>query len=195
MKKVITLLVALMLLTSAAFAATTVNMNVQIILEGGELQIAKTSNFEFANVTLSGAPQTAVPSQVPTFQMIDATGDDLGWHVDFDMPEAVSGFNMDRQGTGGDQLALEYATNVATTCTLNSGQAVVNSPTGGPYVVPNGTYGRFTALAVVDTQAGYGKGDYTWVHNTGNYRIEIPGATLAGTYAGTLTATIYQAPN
>jgi len=192
MKKVITLILALMLMTTVAFAATEVTELVQIILDAGSLSIATDGNFVFNNVPVTGEAQTATAAAIPKFTLIDATGSNNGWNVQFHLGtlERIGGIDP------GLQLMYEHPGSNYALVTI-AGQP--SNATDGPYLKVLSKQNFNTATKVVVANAGYGKGQYElqpgvgdWV--VGNFTIPIPGETLAGTYQATLTASILSGP-
>jgi hypothetical protein len=195
--KKLTLALLLVAMTfSTAFAASYVDCDVQIILEGGVFQIEKDSNFGFDNVTIASivaaGSTIAWPTAVPDFTVTDArglTGGGSGWHVNFQCDQ------LENSNDPSYTLDLGYF-KAETLLTEDEGQAPVAGE--GPLHEAQNELNMNTELLVVNCAEGYGKGVYSMDYGTGagtEYSIPLSAATArAGTYAGTFTATLFAGP-
>jgi len=196
MKKcLITLLIVVALLSTAAMANTTVTSPVSIVVNPGALSLTPIQDTPaFQNVSIPGImnslPYTATitPGTEPSFKLQDATGSGLGWHVNFNI-SPLAGPNNHKLDVNFQQTAAQLSVDAGFT----SSQAV--DATHGPNALALSAATVETDTEVVKTDTGYGNGTYDYATSTGCMTIPISSSQLfAGTYSGNFTATILQGP-
>jgi hypothetical protein len=116
----------------------------------------------------------------------DSSGTGQGWNVTMQS----SAFVYSGPNNGADIPAANFSITTANPPTTNNGQAI--DATNGPKVPSSGAIGSLdVARKVLQANASYGQGNY---NQSLAVRLTIPDYSRAGTYTGTLTATISAGP-
>ncbi|MEW6282958.1 MAG: WxL domain-containing protein [Candidatus Eremiobacterota bacterium] len=173
----------LLLLVSPALGQTA-SRPASVQINGGQFTLATNgANVVFPSLTLSGLPQVAVASTVPTFTIIDARGTGAGWKLSVQSTDFVSG-GRTIPATGYSFLAS------GGTVTAVYGQSV---GAGGP--AETGLSGNLNAvLKVLSSNVDWGMGYYRYTPNSSNLTLQVPAETYAGTYTAVMTFTLATGP-
>ena len=190
MKKILALTIALMLLTTVAFAADpdTATQTVSISIIAGELEIALTTPMAFADKTLTGADQTATTADAtaaaPVITLSDKTGDGLGWNVTVALPALSNGTQT---------LDAKYYQDTDALLAEVSSSAGMDT-TGLDVKVSAGVV--MAGGVVLDAAAASGMGTYVYTPDGDGtnecFEIDLPAETYAGEYTNTFTVSIQQ---
>jgi len=199
MKKcLLAILMVVALLSTAAMAATTATVPVNIHLTGGTLAIGVDegnrlvfNDANLADVLASPTTFIAHSTEVPTFWVQDYTGDNMGWHVTMtctNLTNAQAKVLDVTYAHAGTELLTEY-----------NGQAAVANQ--GPMKVAASTRANVptsgSALSVVKANTGYGNGKYHFDFVNADDDFQVPigkNQAYAGDYTGTLTVTLTAGP-
>jgi len=209
MKKLIVFVMAMILLTSAAFAATTAVDNINFTIDEGELSIVSTGSLTFANLPLND-PQfdangirtiNADSTSDLTYVLTDARGTGAGWHMDLEFSNLQTPADSDGNfHTQYVEVAQSATTGQTITADTTKGQDV--DATNGPKIAADIAFDatippvKMASQKMLTTAVDYGMGKYTYVPKCENqFRIRVHDANaFAGVYSGTVTATIVTAP-
>jgi hypothetical protein len=130
----------------------------------------------FPAVTLTGDVVTSNATLSPSFSVRDG-GALKGWNVTFQASALAN---------GGASIPASNLSFTASGGTLSPPDAnVLESGASGSLNLP---------LKVLYVNSGAGGGPYTYTPLATNFMVDIPATALAGTYSGTLTATISTGP-
>jgi hypothetical protein len=184
MKKLIALTIALMLLTTGAFAALTADEAVSLQLIEGNLEISSDSDFVFADVNIADLPETVAPTSVPSFTLTDFSGNGLGWNVTVACPALVGG-----RGTDELDMTMEQAVGQGLLSDI-AGQTLAAA---GPEQVAI-TKKVVAADKAITAAAAAGMGSYGYAPAKSQFEVVIPVGSYAGVYDSTFTATIASGP-
>jgi hypothetical protein len=211
MKKLLTLTLAIMMITlvlaGAAMAATVGTGSATAATVAGALSISFVTGHEnivFNSVNLNNLLATGsydyYSTSAPQFTLTDATGSDNGWHVNFSITN-LSHTTITGQNVLDVKFAQDQTSTLPADTTIGSTSDTPDATNGPVKVQVNELPNINNPERVAKAEAGYGKGTYTLVTNTGdfgasgNYKITLtPATVLAGTYKGTFVATILGGP-
>lgn len=161
----------------SANATTSDDSTVSASVTAGVRSVSLTDT-SFAAVPYSFNAQSQ-DSAAATLAISDLTGSNSGWQVTIDST-ALS-------GAGGSIPKTNLAVVAPGALTYVAGQ-----DTTGIEALASTTPFTTGALALYTAQANEGAGSYT--NNGLTFRLNIPGSTAAGSYSGTVTTTIGDAP-
>jgi len=193
------LLVAAM--TMGAFAATEKVDPTQFRIDAGELWIETQAGttLTFGNLTVGGIDFDSSGNYIhksttaPGYTMADQTGTGQGWHVIFTCPTlACTNPNALSQ-----HLEVAYKNDSTNIAVRSTSEAQPVHATNGPKALTPAVdvQNMNDPVRVVTTAEGYGMGVYTYALGQDNFSVKITRSTAyAGTYSGTLTATIIPGP-
>ncbi|MEW6283529.1 MAG: WxL domain-containing protein, partial [Candidatus Eremiobacterota bacterium] len=159
----------------------TTNPNATVNVNAGALTITHVNNVTFADVTLNGTDQSPACTGTPTLTLTDARGSGVGWNVTVSAtnfisgPNSIAGSGFTFTGPGGTVTTL--AGNAQPT------QSVVAATALNP--------GGFKILSAAVNQ---GMGSYTYTPANGQFALNVPASTFAGSYTSTMTFTIASGP-
>jgi hypothetical protein len=182
MKKVLIIAIALMLLTSFAFAANQLSDTTEasITLVGGDLTIdiagnAADKTIHFPNKTLASvtaAVDNYTNDEAPVVSFADWTGHALGYEISF----ACDTLKLNDTGSGSQEtLLMTYDTTVAPVVAPVAGQGTTLTP------ITKADASLASAIKVLEAAAGTGMGSYTMTLEPGSFFIDIPHLGQVGT--------------
>jgi hypothetical protein len=180
---VLTLLVAMAVLPSRAYAAgtATATSGATITFDSGTLDLVTVPSLDFGTWDLSAATETytgAVVNSTP-IQVLDLTGTGGGWAVQVQLGE-FTGKNKSGTLTGAS-LGLTIAA-VSTDASVPTDASVAGQPVGTAITLTAGSVSSKTILT-----AGAGKGMGVWNAALAAPTLTVFPGALADSYTATLT--------